>query len=54
MEIDRTPIAAVVTGRPDGRKKEQIRPPMAEIGPLNRADGSARFAQVCSLSGCDG
>ena len=51
MEIDRSPIASTIPGRPDGRKKEQIRPPMAELGPLNRADGSARFAQVSYVDG---
>jgi hypothetical protein len=32
--------------RGDGRTSEQLRPPLAELGLLNQADGSARFVQV--------
>jgi ribonuclease PH len=31
------------THRPDGRTSVQLRPPVAEQGILNRADGSVRF-----------
>jgi exosome complex RNA-binding protein Rrp42 (RNase PH superfamily) len=30
----------------DRRQCNQLRPPLCELGPLNRADGSARFAMV--------
>jgi len=32
--------------RADGRTTDQLRPMTAELGPLNRADGSARFVLV--------
>jgi hypothetical protein len=35
----------------DRRQCNQLRPPLCELGPLNRADGSARFAMV-GVRGC--
>jgi len=53
MEIDTTPslplppssLSLSLPPRPDRRLANQLRPPLCELGPLNRADGSARFAQ---------
>lgn len=53
MEIDTTPslplppsssLSLSLPPRPDRRLANQLRPPLCELGPLNRADGSARFA----------
>src|SRR6056297_3244814 len=53
MEVESPPITLLppsslslsLPPRPDRRLANQLRPPMCELGPLNRADGSARFAQ---------